>query len=95
MALLMVVLWAYAQTIFVSFGVDISDYKTVTNPFVNTFKAMIEGYDIDELRSLRMRGRSRRGNGRSSVVLELGVGDVVGSRCRAVLAVGCRVIRST
>jgi len=50
-ALLAVVLWAYAQTIFVSFGTDISEYKTITNALVNTFKAMIEGFDIDELRA--------------------------------------------
>jgi len=50
-SLLSVVLWAYAQTIFVSFGTDIAEYKTIKDAYVNTFKAMIEGYDIDALRA--------------------------------------------
>ena len=48
MGLLSLVIWAYAQTVFVSFGADISEYKTIESSLVNTFKAMIEGFDLDE-----------------------------------------------
>ena len=51
MALLMIVLWAFAQTVYVSFGTDIAEFKTVYDAFINTLRAMIEGYDLDKLRA--------------------------------------------
>ncbi|EKX39750.1 hypothetical protein GUITHDRAFT_114246 [Guillardia theta CCMP2712] len=47
--LLFVVLWAYAQTMYVSFGAYISDYKALYSACVNTFKALLGGFDIDQL----------------------------------------------
>ena len=49
--LLIIVVWAFAQTQYVSFGTEIADFKTVLDAGVNTFKAMIEGFDLDELRT--------------------------------------------
>jgi hypothetical protein len=50
-ALCTLILWAYAQTVFVSFGTDIPEYKSLYSALVNTFKALIEGFDIDNLRA--------------------------------------------
>jgi hypothetical protein len=47
----MIVMWAFAQTVYVSFGTDIEEFKTVKNAMVNTLRALIEGYDLDELLS--------------------------------------------
>eukprot|EP00961_Rhodomonas_salina_P092190 1240625-Rhodomonas_salina.3 len=37
-ALFSLVLWAYAQAMYVSFGTDMSEFKDIYGAYVNTFK---------------------------------------------------------
>lgn len=49
-AMFILILWAYAQTLYVSFGSNLEQWKDIYSAFIRTFPALNDGIDLDSLR---------------------------------------------
>jgi len=50
MGMFLIILWAYAQTLYVSFGTQLDSWKTIKSSVFGVVEAIVTNLDIDELR---------------------------------------------